>query len=193
MIEVLLPQARTRVLSLLLLDPHLECHLREVARRCGVSVSVAARELRALAGAGLLQARKAGNRTYYRANKACPVYSELSSLLAKTAGLAEPMRKVLRGQTGVELAFIYGSAAQGKEKASSDVDLMVVGEASPRDLSERLSEAETAIGREINAIVMTGAEARQRVRSREHFMRAVLRAPKLFLVGDEDVLRRVVG
>ena len=48
---------------------------------------------------------------------------------------------------------MYGSIARGEEKASSDVDLMVVGEISFSDVVSTLAKIETKLGREVNPTV----------------------------------------
>jgi DNA-binding transcriptional ArsR family regulator len=64
-------------------------HLREVARRAGVSATAAQYELRLLVQAGLaLQARSSG-RTLYRANAEHPIAGEVRSILEKTHASGE--------------------------------------------------------------------------------------------------------
>ncbi|PSQ92521.1 MAG: hypothetical protein BRD57_02625 [Proteobacteria bacterium SW_6_67_9] len=48
-------------------------------------------------------------------------------MVRKTVGLAEPLRGALSSlQGGVEVAFLYGSVAEGTDRAESDIDLMVI-------------------------------------------------------------------
>ena len=60
-----------------------------------------------------------------------PSFVELKSILAKTSGIRDILHEALASlKDRIKLAFVYGSIARGEEKASSDVDLMVVGEIS---------------------------------------------------------------
>ena|SRR5260221_534976 len=77
---------RYRVLSLLLLRPGDSFHVRMISRLTGVPAGSLHRELRQLAGAGLLGARRIGNQIHYSANEASPVFDELAAVLEKTAG-----------------------------------------------------------------------------------------------------------
>lgn len=86
--SVLLPEYRRRVLGLLLLHPDEALHGREVARRTGLPAGTITRELNKLADAGLLQRERRGNQQVYSADTACPVFTELASILRKTSGLA---------------------------------------------------------------------------------------------------------
>ena len=92
----------------------------------------------------------------------------------------------------VQLAFVYGSIAKGSATAASDVDLMLVGDAiSYTTLLSALSSAEQILARPINPTPFTVAEFRKRQQEQQHFLMRVLEQEKLFLIGDEDVLRRL--
>ncbi len=70
---------------------------------------------------------------WFRANPESPVFPELKSLVAKTFGIADVVRESLQPfARKVVAAFIYGSVARGKHDASSDVDLLVVGDIAVR-------------------------------------------------------------
>lgn len=90
----------------------------------------------------------------------------------------------------VEVAFIFGSFAAGTETPLSDVDLFIVTEAEG-DTSARLFDAQLDVLREINSITMTSEKFRARISSPSAFLMNVMRVDKVFLSGDEDVLRRL--
>jgi predicted nucleotidyltransferase len=91
----------------------------------------------------------------------------------------------------IRLAFVYGSIARGEEKASSDVDLMVVGELSFSDVVSALSEIETKLGREVNPTVYGSREFREKLGAKNHFLSTVAKEKKLFVIGDEREFRRL--
>lgn len=74
----------------------------------------------------------------------------------------------------------------------SDVDIFVIGSALSRRLTPILSQLEKELGREINTVVFTSKELRQRLSDNDHFVHSVLSGPKVFLVGNEEVLRSLV-
>jgi Polymerase beta, Nucleotidyltransferase len=89
------------------------------------------RELKALAEAGILARKASGNQVRYQVSWDCPIYEELAGIFRKTAGLADVLRESLRPfAQEIALAFVFGSVAQGKEKPTSDIDLLVVGSVS---------------------------------------------------------------
>ncbi len=190
--DVLFPQARLKVLGLLLPDPDQRRHLREIVRRVGLAPATVQREVTALAEAGILLREREGNQVYYRANRQCPIFPELRGIAIKTFGIADVLREALApflSQIGV--AFVFGSTASGTPSAGSDVDLIVVGEAGLFELTSALREAEARLGREINAVTMRPQEFAERVEAGEHFLTTVLARPKVFLIGDEHELGRL--
>jgi len=191
MIEALFPRTRRSVLALLLSRPEESFYLREIVRATEAGKGAVERELRALTSAGILVREKRGNLTYYRANRDCPIYPELHSLMAKTAGIADVLRAALAEAEGIVLAFIFGSIAKGTFDPRSDVDLLIVGETSLADISGALKAAEDRLSREVTPTVYTPQEFGQKVAESHAFLTRVLSEPKIMLVGSEDDLARV--
>jgi predicted nucleotidyltransferase len=179
-------QTRSAVLSALLLHPESSLHVRELARLTGASAGSLHRELRLLAEMGLLLRQEVGRQVHYRANPAHPVHAELAQLLRKTAALADVLREALDPLgSKVELAFVYGSMAAGNERAGSDVDLMVLGEASFADLARALAPAQAALRRDVNPTVMTRREFARKLATGDGFARGVMSGDKLWLKGED--------
>jgi predicted nucleotidyltransferase len=190
-IEALLPKVRRDILALLLSRPDEAFYQREIVRATEGGKGAVERELRALTGASILVREDRGNRAYYRANQGCPIYPELHGLMLKTAGLADVLREALAQVEGIRLAFIFGSMAKGIGDAKSDVDVLVVGEASFADISGALLPAQERLNREITPTVYTPEEFVGRLKSKHHFLMRVVQEPKIMLVGASDDLERM--
>lgn len=190
LLDILFPKVRSEVLRLLFADEGSELHLRELTRRSGLTLGTLQTEVTKLLGADLLLSRRDGNRRYFRGNAAHPLFTDLRQLVLKTAGLRDVLAEAIRGVAGIESAFVFGSLASGSGKAGSDVDLMVIGDASLRTLASRLRAASNQLGREINPVTMTAAEF-ARDRSKNPFLREVLGKEKLFIKGTADALARL--
>jgi uncharacterized protein len=190
--EVLFGRTRRSVLALLYGHSDEAFYLRQIARRIGTSVGAVQREVRQLADAGLIGRSAQGNQVLYRANAQSPVFRELKSLIAKTAGARDVIAEALLPLGGrIRAAFVYGSVARQEETSDSDVDLLVVGQASFRELVVRLQPAQKTLGREVNPTVYSANEFRRKVRAGNHFLAGVLEGEKLFVVGDESELARL--
>lgn len=177
---------------MLLLRPDESFYVREIARLTGVPAGSLHRELKLLTAAGLLERSPAGNQVRYRVDHTCPIHEELAGIFRKTAGLADVVREALAPLAAkIRVALVFGSVAQGKERTTSDVDVLVVGSVSFAAVVEALSVAATQLRREVNPVVMTSAEFRTKVAARDRFVSRIEREPKLFLLGNAGEFRKL--
>lgn len=180
-------KVRAEVLRLLFGPAGDELHIREIARRAGLNDATVRQELKQLTSLGIIGSRRDGNRVYYSADVRHPLYTDLRNLVLKTSGLADVLRDSLQ-HSEIQIVFVFGSIAAGTSNALSDIDLMVIGEISLRQLSKLLSSAVKELGREINPHILTVNEYSKRVERQDHFLTTVLKGPKLFVIGDEHEL-----
>jgi predicted nucleotidyltransferase len=116
----------------------------------------------------------------------------LQALLSKTTGIVDVVREALAPLAdGIRLAFVFGSAARGELRRDSDVDALVVGDASFAAIANALATAQARLGRDVNPTVYPPAEFRKKVHTGHHFLTRVLQAPRLFAVGGPDELARL--
>ncbi len=182
-------QYRRRVLSLLLMNPQKWLHLRELARLTASSPGTLKKELDALTTAGLLNTQRMGNQIQFSANVEHPVFPELSGLIRKTTGLHDVLASALLPLAEwVEVAFVFGSIAKATETSRSDVDVMVIGQASFGQVVNALFDAQTTLAREINPKVMTRAEWQTKRVDHNPFVQELMDKPKIFIVGAEHDL-----
>lgn len=188
-LEPLVSEAKAEVLRLLLLDPQRSFYQREVAERTGLRIRAVQQALEPLVDAGILLREKRGSQVFYRANADCPVMPELTGLIVKTVGIARPLRDALEPLSDeIAVALLFGSFASGQFRPDSDIDLLVVGSASPRAVMRALRPAAAALGREINPVAMSVDEFRERVSSGDHFITSVLNGQTTFILGGSDEL-----
>jgi predicted nucleotidyltransferase len=167
--------------------PDQSFHLRELERLAGVNAGTAHRELKRMERAGLVHSRRVGNQVHYQAQRDCPIFAELQSILRKSVGLADVLREALSPLADqIELAFVFGSMAKGEEGPNSDIDLLIVGDVSFADVVGALYPCHERLGREVNPLVMRRSEFEQR-RQDEGFVARVLRDPILPLIEAVDV------
>ena len=83
----------------------------------------------------------------------------------------------------IEMAFVYGSMARGEEHAHSDVDVMLVGNLDFAEVVLALSGAQEFLRREINPVVLSGAEWEHKLAQADGFVAQVWQGSKLWLVG----------
>ena len=193
LVSLLFPEYRRRVLSLLLLGPEEALHGREIARRTRLPAGTLTRELGKLAAVGLLKREKRGNQQVYSADTSAPIFHELASILRKTSGLVDVLVQALApAAQDLRLAFVFGSVAQGRETAASDIDLMLIGTMGFRHAVELLHPAQAVLGREVNPLVLTADEFIAKAKT-EPLLADVLAKPKLFLIGNARELEELAG
>lgn len=188
--DIVSSRSKAEILRLLFGLDRRDYHLRELARRSGLALRTVQQEVARLTKAGLVTARRDGNRVYYQANQHNPVYGDLRSMVLKTAGLVGVLQGPLQ-IPGIELAFVFGSVASGKVHADSDVDLMIIGTVGLRRVAQLLSGLAERVGRELNPHVMKSEEFVRRKRIADHFISSVLDSPRLFVIGSDDELAKL--
>jgi uncharacterized protein len=190
--QLLFGDTRRAILALLYGHAEEQFYLRDLVRRTETALGAAQRELMQLTGAGLVLRVRRGNQVYYQANSANPIFSELKGILTKTAGIRDVVQQALQPVTDrVRAAFIYGSVAKGVEIASSDIDVMVIGDVGFSEVVSCLSTVEAKLGREINPTVYPPLEYAAKLKEKNHFLTSLVRQKKIFIVGDEHELRRL--
>jgi predicted nucleotidyltransferase len=192
--DLLFGRTRGAVLALLYGRADQSFYTREIAREVGASVGAIQRELENLSKVGLILRKSVGNQVFYQANRDMPIFPEMRGLINKTIGIFGILGSALRPLSKqIVAAFVYGSVARKQETAQSDVDLMVVGKVTLDEVLSRLSTVEKGIGRSINPTVYSVAEFKSKFASGNHFLTSVLKGQKVFLLGDEDELRKMGG
>lgn len=188
--DLLFPnQYRRNVLAFLLMKPKHWVHLRELARLTGASAGTLKKELDALLAAGLLKSQKVGNQTHFSANTEHPVYPELSGLIRKTIGLRDVLADALQPLGDlIKVVFVFGSMASAHENSQSDVDVLVIGDATFGQVVDALYDAQKTLAREINPKVMSSAEWQSKRDQGHTFVKELIAKPKLFVVGAEHDL-----
>lgn len=184
--DALFTTTQQRVLGALYGNPQRSFTVSELIASTGAGSGAVQRELAKLTTSGLLTVRPVGNQKHYQANHAAPIHGELVAIMQKTVSLAEPLREALAPLAArIEQAFVFGSIARGEAGPRSDVDLMVVGDATFADVVEAVYPLHARLGREVNPIVLTAKEFLSRAKDPGFFAR-VMDGPRIMLIGAAD-------
>ena len=193
-LDSLFPGVRQGVLAATLTRPGKWWYLSELAEFLHTRPSSLQRELTCLKQSGILQQRKDGRRTYFKAETRSPIFRELRSIFEKTVGLVPSLKAALQPfASKIVCAFVYGSIARREENAASDVDLMVIGTVGLSGLAPSLRKAEKRLGREVNVTNYSVDEFRKKLAEGDHFLTTVLKGSRQFVKGEQGDLDRVAG
>ena len=190
--DILFGRTRGAILALLYGHADQSFYTRQIAREVHASVGAIQRELETLAKIGLIKRTSVGNQVFYQVNKDASVFADMRGLVSKTVGAFGVVRTALEPLSNqIVAAFVYGSVARQEETAQSDIDLMIIGQITLEDVLSRLSGVENTLSRALNPSVYSAAEFRSKLVSGNHFLNTVMKGQKVFLIGDEDELRKL--
>ncbi len=185
--SALFGKTRRAVLGLLYARPDDAFYLRQITREVGAGQGAVQRELKRLVDAGLLTREARGREVHYRADRACPIFSELHGLVLKTVGLADVLRAALAPLQGkITRALVYGSQASGTATSASDIDLLVIGTVEEPALHKAISQAERRLARTVNYTHLAPREFTRRRRERGGFLARVLAGPTISILDISD-------
>lgn len=184
-------KTRVEILKLFLFNTNNSFYQRQISNLTAQSIRGVQREVDKLNRIGLIEKSIQGNRIYYKVNKKCPIVEDLKNIFFKSVGIAEVLRDNFK-EKGIKVAFIYGSYAKGEESLLSDIDLMVIGDISSKELSSILSKPKKELMREINYAVFSLNEFINKAMQKDHFINSVLKDKKIYIIGSEDELKRLI-
>jgi len=177
--SALFTDSQSRLYVWLFGQPDRAYHLNELRRLTGLGSASLQRELNRLATAGLVDAQALGNLRRFQANP-------LVALTRKTLGTVPVLRDALQPlQPNLQSAWVYGSVAKQTDTASSDIDVMLVGnDLLLSQVLAALEPAEAQLGRKINPSCYSPQEFERRRAEPDSFVNRVLSQPTLSLIGD---------
>lgn len=185
MLEMLIPSGtRVQLLTLFLLNPGSEYHIREIGRIIGKDYAIVRKELANLESFGLLKTERKGNQIFFMVNEEFFLYKDLQHLVLKTEGIAYLLKDMVKELGEISCLFIYGSFASGKAGKRSDIDLFIVGSPNELRLITLLNECEQKVQRPINYTLMTRQELVDRRERSDSFIQNVMNGPKIMILGD---------
>lgn len=172
------------LLAELFLHPDAELSISELARRAGVGVSLAHKEVGRLLQDDVVRDRRDGNNRLVRVNPEHPLFEPMREIVAAAYGPVPVLRELLDGVDGVQEAHLYGSWAARRSgepgRFPRDVDVLVVGTTARSTLAELGAAARERLGVEVNVHrTDPGSWARP---DGNPFLETVLARPRLTVV-----------
>jgi len=167
--------------------PASRLHFRALERRLGLARQSLKNVLDTLEGLGLVTRTTERRRVIYQA--ADPErWATLREMIRAFATPAEVIGDLFQDLPGVRGALVFGSAASGRMREDSDVDLLVIAdEADPGDLGMAALEAGLLLGREIDLKRYTPAELKEeRARAGTSYLKRVMDGATQWALGTPE-------
>ncbi|KAF0134817.1 MAG: hypothetical protein FD145_385 [Candidatus Saganbacteria bacterium] len=171
-----------KVLNYFFLNPHESLYINELSRKLSLDKRNLIKKLRELEKEGLLISQPRGNLKLYSINNRFPLYKEYRNIVLKTLGFEEKLKKILKGIPGIEQAYIYGSYAENKMEAHSDIDLLVIGSHRIVVLQKNISQLQQELDREINVVNMDSKELLKRRKHKDPFILNIFKKKLIELI-----------
>jgi len=189
--QSLFSEVQLKVLALLFGQPNRKFQMSEIISLANSGVGAVHRIIMRLVKSGLVNEDIIGRTKFYHANTESPVFQELYGIVIKTVALTIPLQSALTSyMNSICSAFIYGSIARGTDNASSDIDIMVIGEELRyTDILNAMQPVEKDIKRTISVKILSLKEWKSKVEGQNPFVTRVLNQPKIFLKGSEYDIR----
>ncbi len=149
-------KTRLKVLLKFFINPATRAYLRELAAQMNESTNAVRVELDRLVEAGYLKKSAGGNKVYYNANIAHPLYRDIHSVVKKFLGIDIIIERVLSKLGKVKEAYIVGDYAKGID--SGIIDVVIVGTVDVLNLASLAKKAELIIKRKIRPLVLSPKE-----------------------------------
>lgn len=180
-------EALRRVIVHFAARPASSLHFRALERRLGLSRQSLKNALDTLEVLGLVTRSEDGHRVFYQAADH-PGWNSLRELIRTFAAPAEVIRDLLQGVPGVRGAFVFGSAATGRMRPDSDIDVFVIIDGADLGaLGIAGMEAGMLLGRDIDLKPYSSAAIRaERARAGTSYVKRVLAGTMEWAVGSPE-------
>ncbi len=171
-----------KVLNYFFVNPGDGLYVNALARTLKLDKRNLVKKLRDLEAEGILKSKTRGNLKFYSINKAFPLYKEYKRIVLRSVGLEQRLSQLLGSVPDVKEAYLFGSFAENREKAHSDIDLLIVGGHDLLELYKRIDPFQNEIAREINIVNMEEEEFRTKMAGKDPFLSRIFsRKPRKLL------------
>lgn len=164
-----------KLLNYFFINPQESLYVNELSRTLSLDKRNLVKKLKELETEGVLKSEARGNLKIYSINDKYPLVNELKKIFFKTAGIEFQLKKIFKDISGVKNCYLYGSYAENKMDAHSDIDLLVVGDHKILDLQRKISKLQKDIGREINIVNMELQEYENRIKENDPFLSDIMK------------------
>ncbi|OGS33633.1 MAG: hypothetical protein A2474_05585 [Elusimicrobia bacterium RIFOXYC2_FULL_34_12] len=98
------------------------------------------------------------------------------------AGIENLLIKTLNQINDIKEVYIYGSYANNKLKADSDIDLLLIGKYDILKVQKKLREIQQIIGREINTVDMSPEEFIKKKKNKDQLIKTIFENKTIRLI-----------
>ena len=186
-------KTRVKLLNLFYSNPNRSFYVREITRKIDEQINSVRRELANLLSIGIISSDTNNNRLYYEVNQEYEYYKPLATIFGGDKGttnvkLATEDKKVvnpIKSIGNVELAIFTGHFTRDD---SSGVDVLIVGDINPTQLSKYMSDLEKQEGQDLRYAVLSSDDFKYRREVNDRFITLVLNSKKQIIADKNNLI-----
>lgn len=175
-------QITQKVLQYFFVNPEAKKYVNELARILQVDAGNLDRKLKELEKNGVLLSEMLGKQKYYELNNHYPFLQELQKIFESQYGLVQKLKELLSSVQGVQEAYIFGSFAKKTFQTQSDVDMLMIGNHSMREVQKIVIDLQEQIQREINIVHLSPTEFQLKQANNDPFLDNIFKNPLIRLI-----------
>jgi len=168
--QIFVSQTRIKLINILFYKPDEIYFVRQLVRLTGEEINSVRRELENLKKAGIVEFEWRSNKLFYWANKTSPLFYDLLILANKNSGLGLKLQNKNESLGNIKLVLYNYKFAVNDHRNPDQIDLIIVGDVSLKEVATFLTQEEEERGHEINYMVMDKSEFQLRKQKRDQFI-----------------------
>lgn len=168
--HLFISQTRLKLINTLFYLPKEIYYVRQLVRIIDEEINSVRRELDNLKKADIIESEWRGNRLYYWANQKNQLFSELLTISNKTSGLGVKLQSKDNDLGRIKLLIYSYKFITSEKKSPDDIDLIIVGNVSYKEIENNIKQEEEIRGHEINYMIMDKSEFQMRKQKRDQFI-----------------------
>jgi predicted transcriptional regulator len=186
-------KTRVKLLQLFYGNTNRSFYVREITRKIDEQINSVRRELANLLSIGIIKSSTSNNRLYYEVDQKYQYYDALNTMFGndtkrKTKSSPGKIQKAdnpIFSIGNVELAIYTGIFTKDE---TSGVDILIVGNTNPTQLSKFIADLEAQELKEIRYVIMSTDEFNYRKQINDRFISLVIDSKKQIVVDKNNIL-----
>jgi hypothetical protein len=186
-------KTRVKLLQLFFGNTNRSFYVREITRKIDEQINSVRRELANLLSIGIIKSNTSNNKLYYEVDQKYQYYDPLNAIFGteskrKTKPAPGKMQKPdnpIFTIGNIELAIYTGIFTKDE---TSGVDILIVGNTNPTQLSKFIADLEAQELKEIRYVIMSLDEFNYRKQINDRFVSLVIDSKKQIVVDKNNIL-----
>ena len=158
--------------------------VRQLVRLTGEEINSVRRELENLTKAGIIIPDRRGHRLFYGTNIKSPLFYDLLLIAHQSSGLGSSLSHRNEKIGNIKFLLYSFNFAYKSVHSPDDIDLVIIGDVSYKEIESLIKEEEALIGREINYMIMDKNEFNLRRQKRDQFIVDFFLSAPLVIIGN---------